>query len=53
MDECPLLPLQPVLINADARTIQANFQAAGEWAKKMCAYIDQLKARIEALEAGP
>ena len=53
MDECPLLQLQPILTTSDARTIQFNFQQIQDWHRRMCEYVDTLKARIAALEAAP
>lgn len=51
--ECPLLILQPVMQTSDARVLEHNFRQVYEWSKQMCLYVDELKARIAALEAAP
>lgn len=53
MNECPLLTLLPVRADVSPRTIQVNFESLVEWTRRMCQYVDELKARIAALEAGP
>lgn len=52
-DNCPILILQPITMEPDTRTLSYNYDQIQEWTKRMCAYVDTLKARIAALEAGP
>lgn len=42
VEQCPVLALQPVLMDMPPRTVQHNFEQLADWTRRLCQHLRTL-----------